>query len=258
MPSKFFIKSLGLLIVLFLIAPFSFPEKIKARDLPEKYRTWLEEEVPYIITSVERDVFFELKADRERDVFIQAFWKQRDPTKGTDKNEFREEHYRRIQYANRMFIGAGKPGWKTDRGKTYIILGPPMNIRPFDGNDAYYPAVLWSYQGIEGSGLPQAFNLLFYQKGRLGEYILYNPGVEGPWHLLSNFRGNPGDFDNSLASSKISSPSWPKLRFRLFPAKPTSPPWPPRSFSATSPFPPKNAFGTLTRENSSFTRTSSK
>jgi GWxTD domain-containing protein len=95
-----------------------WPGPTAGKDLPPKYRAWLQEDVVYIITPREKDVFLRLETDRERDIFIEAFWKQRDPSPGTPINEFREEHYRRIQYANKMF---GRttflPGWKSERGR---------------------------------------------------------------------------------------------------------------------------------------------
>jgi GWxTD domain-containing protein len=78
-------------------------KKKSPKDLPLQYRRWLEEEVVYIISPKERDVFLQLEADRERETFMKAFWKQRDETPDTEKNEFREEHYRRITYANQWF-----------------------------------------------------------------------------------------------------------------------------------------------------------
>lgn len=195
-------------ILLGLINSFALAEKIKIKDLPEKFRQWLEEEVCYIITSVEKDVFLELKTDRERELFVKAFWKQRDPTPGTEENEFRQEHYRRLQYANRMFRAAGKPGWKTDRGKAYIILGEPKDIRIFQGTDSYFPAELWSYQGLEYQGLPQAFHLLFFQKNRAGEYILYDPAIDGPWNLMPKYEGEIGNY---LEAYEILSNMEPEL-----------------------------------------------
>lgn len=169
-------------------------DQIKIKDLPERHRRWLSEEVFYIITPVEKDVFLELGNEKERDIFIKAFWQHRDPTPGTEQNEFRDEHYRRFEFANRRFRGAGKPGWKTDRGKVYILLGEPRTQREFQSSDAYYPVVKWDYQGIQSYGLPQAFHLLFYRKGRIGDYILYNPGMDFPSSLLSNYQGDPSDF----------------------------------------------------------------
>ena len=87
--------------------------------LPEQYKKWLDEEVIYIITPKEREVFLKLQTDKEREIFIEAFWKQRDPTPGTPANEFREEHYRRVQHATRFYgRSAPVPGWRTDRKGT--------------------------------------------------------------------------------------------------------------------------------------------
>src|SRR4030065_2241488 len=88
-----------------------------------KQASWLAEEVVYIATEKEKSAFRRLETDRERDLFIEAFWKQRDPVPETPENEFREEHYRRIRYANANFgKGTSRPGWKTDRGRIHIIL----------------------------------------------------------------------------------------------------------------------------------------
>ncbi|MGW8178860.1 MAG: GWxTD domain-containing protein [bacterium] len=93
-------------------------------SLPDRYRKWLEEEVVYIIADSEIKEFKSLTTDLEREAFVSRFWKLRDPIPWTEENEFRQEHERRIQYANDRFH-EGKPGWKTERGKTYIIHGPP-------------------------------------------------------------------------------------------------------------------------------------
>ena len=164
-------------------------------DLPRKYRLWLEEEVFYIITPLEKEVFLKLNSEQERELFIQAFWKQRDPSPGSDRNEFRDEHMRRLQHANRRFSAAGKPGWKTDRGKIYILLGEPKSLRNFNSLDIHFPAELWYYQGLEGYGLPHAFHLLFYQRGRIGDFLLYNPASDGPWSLLAR----PDDYIEGYA-----------------------------------------------------------
>ena len=120
---------LGLILILLLgsIAATAAPQKKPtAKDLPPQFRKWLTEEVVYIITPKERDVFLQLESDRERKIFIDAFWKQRDPDLSTEENEFKTEHYRRIAYANQWF-GRDVPGagWRTDMGRIYIILGEP-------------------------------------------------------------------------------------------------------------------------------------
>src|SRR5208282_599225 len=91
-------------------------------ELSKTYRKWLDEDVRWIITDQERSAFMQLSNDEERDQFIEAFWQRRDPTPDTEENEFKEEHYRRIAYANEHYA-AGIPGWKTDRGRMYIVFG---------------------------------------------------------------------------------------------------------------------------------------
>jgi GWxTD domain-containing protein len=90
------------------------------KELATPYKKWLNEEVPYIISDEERSAFLQLATNEEREQFIEAFWQRRDPTPDTVENEFKEEHYRRIAYANERFA-SGVPGWRTDRGRTYII-----------------------------------------------------------------------------------------------------------------------------------------
>jgi GWxTD domain-containing protein len=97
------------------------------KELESPYRKWLNEDVSYIITDEERAAFKRLQTDEEREQFIENFWLRRDPTPDTVENEFKEEHYRRIAYANEHYA-SGIPGWKTDRGKIYIMYGPPDEI----------------------------------------------------------------------------------------------------------------------------------
>ncbi len=97
------------------------------KELETPYKKWLNEDVGYIITDEERKAFKRLSTDDERENFIEAFWLRRDPTPDTEENEFKEEHYRRIAYANERFA-SGIPGWKTDRGRIYIVYGPPDEI----------------------------------------------------------------------------------------------------------------------------------
>src|SRR5436309_5441627 len=97
------------------------------KELETPYRKWLNEDVSYIITDEERAVFKKLQTDEEREQFIEQFWLRRDPTPDSVENEFKEEHYRRIAYANEHFA-SGIPGWKTDRGRTYITYARPDEI----------------------------------------------------------------------------------------------------------------------------------
>jgi GWxTD domain-containing protein len=134
------------------------------KELETPYRKWLNEDVAYIITDEERKAFKRLSTDDERENFIEDFWLRRDPTPDTEENEFKEEHYRRIAYANDRFP-SGIPGWKTDRGRIYIVYGPPDEIddhssggtydRPIEeggGTTSTFPFVDWTYRYIEGVG----------------------------------------------------------------------------------------------------------
>jgi GWxTD domain-containing protein len=161
-------------------------------------KKWLEEDVAYIISDEEKAAFKRLTTDEEREQFIEQFWLRRDPTPDTVENEFKEEHYERIAYANERY-SSGKPGWKTDRGRIYIIHGKPDSIeshpsggsydRPFEeggGTTTTYPFEVWNYRYIEGMG--NNINLEFVDKSMTGEYrltidpnekdaLLYVPGA---------------------------------------------------------------------------------
>ncbi|MGH9668399.1 MAG: GWxTD domain-containing protein, partial [Bryobacteraceae bacterium] len=106
------------------------------KELETPYKKWLNEDVGYIITDEERQAFKRLATDEERDSFIENFWLRRDPTPDTEENEFKEEHYRRIAYANEHYA-AGLPGWKTDRGRMYIMWGPPDEIESHPSGGMY-------------------------------------------------------------------------------------------------------------------------
>ena len=133
-------------------------------ELSAEHKRWLEEDVRWIITDDERKAFKQLSNDEERDKFIEAFWDRRNPNPDSEDNEFKDEHYRRIEYANDHFP-AGIPGWKTDRGRIYIVYGPPDEIeshpsggayeRPIDeggGQTSTYPFEDWRYRHIDGIG----------------------------------------------------------------------------------------------------------
>lgn len=182
------------------VAPAAAQRALKPK-LPDTYKKWLDEDVVYIITPTERDVFLKLQSDRERDLFIEAFWKQRDPTPGSEENEFKTEHYRRIAYANRYFgRDAPRPGWRTDRGRFYIILGEPRDIQRFEGKSQTYDAEIWFYQGKGDLGLPAGFNLVFFKAGGHGEFRLYSPVGDGPQALMTGYFGGP---DYAAAYQKL-------------------------------------------------------
>jgi GWxTD domain-containing protein len=133
-------------------------------ELTKQYKKWLDEDVVWIISDEERAAFKQLSNDEERDQFIEAFWQRRDPTPDTEENEYKEEHYQRIAYANEHFA-AGIPGWKSDRGRIYIMYGKADEVeshpsggsyqRPMEeggGETSTFPFEQWRYRYLEGIG----------------------------------------------------------------------------------------------------------
>src|ERR1700724_3055144 len=134
------------------------------KELDTPYKQWLNEDVVYIISPEERNAFGQLATNEEREQFIEQFWLRRSTNPDLPDNEFKEEHYRRIAYANEHYA-SGIPGWKTDRGHMYIVWGPPDEIdshptggtydRPQEeggGSTPKYPWETWRYRYIEGIG----------------------------------------------------------------------------------------------------------
>ena len=187
--------------------------------VPELYRTWLEDEVADIIAPAEREVFAELRTDRERDLFIEAFWKQRDPTPGDGENEFRTEHARRLAHADR-YLGrdAPRPGRRTDRGRIYVILGEPREVQRFEGKSQTYDAEVWFYQGLSGLGLPAAFHVVFFRGSGRGEYRLYSPVADGPQALLSGFHDGT-DYAGAYQKLRGIEPSLAAVSLSLVPGE---------------------------------------
>lgn len=154
----------------------------KRETVQDYFQKWLKEDVVYIIAPEEKAVFEKLSTPEEKEQFIEQFWGRRDPDPRTPTNEFKEEHYRRIAYANDHFAG-GWPGWRTDRGKVYIIHGPPDEIedhpsggtydRPLNeggGTTATYPFEIWRYRHIPG--MDSSVELQFVDRDSSGEYRL--------------------------------------------------------------------------------------
>jgi GWxTD domain-containing protein len=139
-------------------------KKALKTELTKQYKKWLDEDVVWIISDEERAAFKQLSNDEERDQFIEAFWQRRDPTPDTEENEYKEEHYQRIAYANEHFA-AGIPGWKSDRGRIYIMYGKADEVeshpsggsyqRPMEeggGETSTFPFEQWRYRYLEGIG----------------------------------------------------------------------------------------------------------
>ncbi|HUS19681.1 MAG TPA: GWxTD domain-containing protein [Terriglobales bacterium] len=150
------------------------------KEVSDTYKKWLENDVKWIISGEELTAFKQLSNDEERDQFIEQFWLRRDPTPDTVENEFREEHYRRIAYANEHFA-SGIAGWRTDRGRIYVIFGAPDTIdshpsggtynRPYEeggGTTSVYPFETWRYRYLEGIG--QEIEIEFVDDCGCGKY----------------------------------------------------------------------------------------
>ena len=149
-------------------------------ELKEAYKKWRNTDVAYIITKEEKRAFDALTTDEERENFIENFWRRRDPNPDTEENEYREEYYERIAYANEHYA-SGIPGWKTDRGRTYIAWGKPDSVESHPSGGSYdrpsyegggstttYPFEIWFYRHLDGVG--DGLEIEFVDPTGSGEY----------------------------------------------------------------------------------------
>lgn len=171
------IAGFGLFLQLLAGGGNASPQKEEKAD---RFKKWLEEDVPYIITEEEKGIFKKLTTDDERDKFIEQFWIRRDPNPLTGDNEFKIEYYRRIAYANDHFQ-SGKVGWKTDRGRLYILFGPPdeishnptgqvyeRDLKEGGGHTTTFPYEVWFYRHLDGIG--DGIEVEFVDASMTGEY----------------------------------------------------------------------------------------
>ena len=170
------------------VLPLLLPAQANAQAVPQAtadpespWQKWLTQDVAYIVTDEERAAFQSLSSDEEREHFIEQFWLRRDPTPGTDANEFKQEHYRRIGFVNQHFAGPRVAGWKTDRGRIYITFGPPDEIDSHPSGGTYVrpagqgggeatvsPFEQWRYKWIQGIGQDVAIE--FVDVARTGDF----------------------------------------------------------------------------------------
>ncbi len=170
------------------------------------YQKWLSEDVAYIITAEERRVFLVLRTDEERDRFIERFWLRRDPTPDTAENEFKEEHYRRLAYANEHFASS-VPGWRTDRGRIYIVYGPPDEITDHSAEST--PRQVWLYRHIEGLGVGVVVE--FTDPGRTGDlHMVASPASRGSyWQVMTGASDAAGFAARSLQAKGFPVTTYP-------------------------------------------------
>jgi len=175
-------------IVLFAAMLFAFGGIAfgqKKQKLEKNFRDWLERDVAYIITKDERDSFLKLTNDEDREKFIETFWEIRNPSAGSPTNTYKDEIYQRIAFADARFgIGSGVEGWRTDRGRTYITLGPPQQKQVYRNSANLYPMEIWFYSGANPA-LPPFFYVMFYQREGSGDYRFYSPYTDGPDKLAT-------------------------------------------------------------------------
>jgi len=181
---RLFRKALALLLAsLSGLSPLGVAQK--KQKLDKVYREWLERDAAYIITKDERDAFLHLATDNARDKFIESFWEIRNPNPGSPTNTYKDEIYQRIAFADARFgVGSGLEGWRTDRGHTYITLGPPQQRQVFRNSANLYPIEIWFYSNTNPS-LPPFFYVMFYQREGSGDYRFYSPYTDGPDKLVT-------------------------------------------------------------------------
>ena len=214
-------KTLAVLLgVLALAALAAASQKTAVKDLPPRFRAWLEEEVVYIISPKEKDVFLQLSNDRERDMFITAFWKARDDDPNTPENKFKDEHYRRIEYSNKWFgRGLKSGGWRSDMGRIYITLGEPKTIDKYENENNVYPMIVWFYSGITGGTMPSTFNVVFFKKDAAGDYILYSPIRDGPQKLMPFYNGDMTNYLQAWGELRQVDPVLAEVSMSLIPGE---------------------------------------
>jgi GWxTD domain-containing protein len=154
--------------------------KNSVKDLPAKYRTWINDEVNYIISNDEKSVFLQLPNNEEREKFMIHFWELRNPTPGSPANEYKDEIYRRIEYAKTYFGGV-----HTDMGRIYITLGEPKQRDKRYGKSEVRPMEIWFYENTNPA-LPPYFYIVFFDKDNTGDMKLYSPYMDGPSKLSTS------------------------------------------------------------------------
>ena len=187
------LRKISFFAVIFLLSfPAILAAKNSAKDLPPRYRTWLTDEVNYIISNDEKEAFLQLPNDEERDKFIEHFWELRNPAPGTPENSYKDEIYRRIEYAKAFLKGV-----HTDMGRIYITLGEPKQRGKYYGRSEVRPMEIWFYENVNPA-LPPYFYILFYDRDNTGDMRLYSPYMDGPSKLATsvlNVNNNKASFD---------------------------------------------------------------
>ncbi len=153
--------------------------------LQKRYEEWLNGPTSLLITKQEREAFLHLSNDAERDTLIERFWEVRNPKPGSGSNEFKDEFFRRVAWANAQYgPKSGTDGWRSDMGRTYILFGKPQQSSSFVHQQDLRPMELWFYQNPGLTELPPFFYVLFYEKDDISGFRVYHPYVDGPDKLV--------------------------------------------------------------------------
>ena len=187
-------------------------QNLSIRSPSPNYAAWLDQDVRWIITDEERASFKRLRSDEEREQFIERFWLRRDPTPETFLNEFKQEHYRRMLYANEHFATADIPGWRTDRGRMYIVYGEADQVTSRMSETAYAEKP----GGIDISeGIGQEVDIEFVDRCRCGKFVagrrtseqLKNAQNSDEWLRFDRFHRLPSRYSSGASISGI----WTRL-----------------------------------------------
>lgn len=166
--------------VVLAFAPALMMAKTSIKDLPPRYQKWLKDEVNYIITNDEKEAFLQLTTDDDRDKFIDHFWELRNPIPGAPENTYKEEIYKRIEYAKQYLDGV-----HSAMGQIYITLGEPKQRARYYGRQEVRPMEIWFYQNTSPV-LPPYFNVVFFDRDSNGTMRLYSPYMDGPSKLATS------------------------------------------------------------------------
>jgi GWxTD domain-containing protein len=170
-------RSVVFLISILVLSQFVYAvPALKWEDLQKNIDSWLAGPVSLIATPQEKEIFRRLQTPAEKMQFIKIFWARRDPILRTRENEFKQEFYSRVEYANQNFAEGNVPGWNTARGQVYIIFGPPSRVDPQVVAESTRPALLWVYDRIPSREIPANEALMFIFRDF--KYVLAPPNPQ--------------------------------------------------------------------------------
>ncbi|MCX6556955.1 MAG: GWxTD domain-containing protein [Candidatus Aminicenantes bacterium] len=170
-----------IIFLFFELAVLAGNPVLAAKAKNDPWKSWLVEVSP-IMTRLEKQTVNFIKTEEDRQRYQEAFWKVRDPDPATPANEFKDEYFRRLEYTRKSLNGQS-----SDRGKIYLLLGKPLEIKDFSGYEDLVDCQLWVYQNLSQKGLASFINLLFFRYHNLGDYQLFYPGIHKPMDLLSPY-----------------------------------------------------------------------